>query len=143
MNVADELDDVARSHTPEDVVLSDQEGDDGHQDDGGDYSTRFEELMSDDGEDGEHVNGSGHEDDDDDDDEEGFFYSGLDANPLGTYREQLRDVLGPEHELDHADEHAAKDLLVREVAEKERFEASMDDEARVSVSLRVDETRGV
>ncbi|KAF7796662.1 hypothetical protein EIP86_007845 [Pleurotus ostreatoroseus] len=129
MNVADPLDDVAaRAQTPDHLVLSDGESDGAPDDHGGDYTTRLEELMSDDEDHAPRADRAGH--DEDEEDEEGFFYSGVDAEPLGTYREQLRDVLGPEHEPDDADEHAAADELIREVAEKERFEAAMDDEAR-------------
>ena len=117
---------VGRSASP---VFSDMGAEEGPDDDQlGDYSTRLEELMSDD----EPSNGHAEENEDEDDEEEGFFYSGVDAEPSGTYREQLRDVLGPEHEDDDASEppEAEHDVL-REVQEKEMFEASMDDEARV------------
>ncbi|KAJ3548648.1 hypothetical protein NM688_g5266 [Phlebia brevispora] len=126
MNVADQLEDGDRSHTPDHLELSDVEEDDAQDDHGGDYSARLEELMSDDEEHPSNVNGAEH----DEDDEEGFFYSGVDAKPLGTYREQLRDVLGPESDLDDAEEHTVENSLIHDVAEKERFEASMDDEAR-------------
>ena len=114
---------VGRADSP---VFSDL----GTQDDDhlGDYSTRLEELMSDD----ELSNGRDQADDDEEE-EEGFFYTGVDAESSGTYREQLRDVLGPEHEDD--DDSDAPDVdqaVLRDVQEKEIFEANMDDEARVS-----------
>lgn len=95
---------------------------DSHDEHPGDYSTRFEELMSD------AENGTaGHEDSD----EEGFLYTGVDADELqGGYREQLRDVLGPEHE-DDLEEVEVERSLVHDVEENEKFAASLDDEARV------------
>ena len=88
--------DIASDH---DFNLSDNEGDDSPEPGLGDYSARFEELISD-GEDGE-----GHGiDEDEDADEEAFVYSGVDSDPSGGYREQLRDVLGPDHEEDELEE---------------------------------------
>lgn len=115
---------------PESPVFSDIGGEDVQDDEHlGDYSTRLEELMSDDE---DTANGSGHAGNDDEDDE-AFFYSGVDSEPAGTYREQLRDVLGPEHDDDDASESPeAGHSLMQDVHEKEMFEASMDDEARVS-----------
>ncbi|GJE92724.1 WD40 and Vps8 domain-containing protein [Phanerochaete sordida] len=93
----------------------------------GDYSTRLEELMSDD----EPSDDRGQEDEDEEDEGEGFFYNGVDAEPSGTYREQLRDVLGPDHEDDDAsDPLEVRQDVLHDVQEKEMFEASMDDEAR-------------
>lgn len=110
--------------------FSDDGADEDHHDDHpGDYSTRFEELMSD-GENGT----NGHEDSDA---EEDFIYDGIDADHTqGTYKEQLRDVLGPEH--DESDEHEEVEVersLIHDVEENERFAASLDDEARVRYAV--------
>ncbi|CAL1707277.1 unnamed protein product [Somion occarium] len=98
--------------------------DDSHEDHGGDYSTRFDELMSD------AENGT-DEHNDDEDEEEAFFYNGVDADHVeGGYKEQLRDVLGPEHEDDELEEVEVERSLVHDVEENEKFAASLDDEAR-------------
>ncbi|KAL4252775.1 VPS8 family protein [Abortiporus biennis] len=89
----------------------------------GDYSTRFEELMSD----GEESSQKDKEDEDED--EEGFFYSGVDAEQVTGYREQLRDVLGPEHEEDELEEAEVEHSLLHEVEENEKFAATIEDEA--------------
>lgn len=109
------------------LSFSDSEADEVQDDHPGDYSTRLGEVMSDEE---ELSRGQGHEESDDD---EGFFYNGVDSEPAGTYREQLRDVLGPEHEEDDVSDaqEVEHSLLVHE---KEMLEASMDDEARVSLS---------
>lgn len=116
----------------EDFNFSDNEGDDAPEGGLGDYSAQFEELMSD----GEDEGGHGGDDDDDEDDnggEEGFVYSGVDADPTGGYREQLRDVLGPDHEEDElVEEQEVEHSLVHEVEENEKFAATIEDEARVS-----------
>lgn len=135
MNVAEQQEDGGRSLTPEHLNLSDLEEDEDQDDHGGDYSARFDELMSDEDEHVGDANGVEHDEDDGDD---GFFYNGVDSEPSGTYREQLRDVLGAEHDLDDVDEQEADDSMIHDVAEKERFEASMDDEARVSTARAVD-----
>ena len=82
------------------LTLHDLSGEDTVDDhDEGDYSARLEELLKDD--EGEHKSADGAQDEDD---EEGFFYTGVDSQPSGTYREQLRDVLGPENEDDEQEE---------------------------------------
>lgn len=114
------------SDLPGSPVLSDAEADDVQDDEHpGDYSTRLGEVMSD-----EEDFAAGHVDDDNDD--EAFFYNGVDSEPAGTYREQLRDVLGADHEDEDTSEaqEVEHSLLVHE---KEMLEASMDDEARVSL----------
>ena len=63
-----------------------------YEDNAGDYAKRLEEVLSESDGDG----GGGHGDDDDDDDDEGFVYEGKDAEPVGTYRDQLREVLSDE-----------------------------------------------
>ena len=127
MNVAAKQDDAGPSDVHEHYDFSD--GDDEDQlDHGGDYTTRLEELMSDEEEHTEDANGASHSEDD----EDGFFYSGVDAAPTGSYREQLRDVLGPEHDADDAEDPEVASSVIHDVAEKELFEAAMDDEARVS-----------
>ena len=76
------------------------------------------------------------EEDDEDDEEGGFLYSGVDADPTGGYHEQLRDVLGPEHEEDELeDEQEVERSLVHEVAENEKFAATIEDEAGVSTTM--------
>lgn len=113
----------------EEPDFSDEESGTAPDDHPGDYSTRLEELMSD-MEDG--PNGDGHEGDEgEDDDEGGFVYSGVDAAPSGGYREQLRDVLGPDHEDDELDEHEVERSLLHDVEEKEHLASLMADEARV------------
>ena len=113
---------------PESPVFSDTEADGQDDDHFGDYSTRLEELMSDDEE------RPPGQDTAEDDEDEGFVYNGVDAEPSGTYREHLRDVLGPDHDEDdvYAPPQAQPNVL-HDVREKEIFEASMDDEARVSL----------
>lgn len=106
--------------------FSDNEEAEDSNDHGGDYSTRFEELMSDE----EH--GSDHAGSDDD--EEGFVYNGVDAEQGGSYKDQLRDVLGPDHEEDGSEEEVERSLM-QEVEENERFAASLDDEALVRTYL--------
>jgi hypothetical protein len=73
--------DLEQSPTFEDNV---EEIDDDH----GDYSTRMEELLSDDERGDAEV----------DEDEVGFVYDGVDADQVtgDNYRDQLRDVLGPD-----------------------------------------------
>lgn len=115
--------------------FSDNEGesDDAPDDAVGDYSTRFDELMSDGEEDGGRGHGEGA-DEDEDEDEGGFVYSGVDADPTGGYREQLRDVLGPDHEEDELEEEQEVERsLVHEVEENEKFAATIEDEAGVSL----------
>ncbi|KAI0744036.1 hypothetical protein C8Q80DRAFT_1184629 [Daedaleopsis nitida] len=115
---------------------NEDESDDAPDDGLGDYSARFDELMSD----GEEEEGRGHgegadeDDEDDEDDEGGFVYSGVDADPTGGYREQLRDVLGPDHEEDELEEEQEVERsLVHEVEENEKFAATIEDEAGVSL----------
>ena len=110
----------------EDLHFSDSEGGDSPDVGAGDYSTRFEELMSD-GEDA-----GDHEENGDEDEEGGFIYSGVDADPAGGYREQLRQVLGPDHEEDEIEEQEVERSLVHEVEENEKFAATIEDEAGVS-----------
>lgn len=70
---------------------------------GGDYSTRMEELFG--GDEEEHP-----------DEEEEFLYDGVDAEQVtGTnYREQLRDVLGPDDTSDVFEEEEVKRSLLKE-----------------------------
>ena len=74
----------------------------------GDYSSRMEELLSDESDVQE----------DDSDAEEGFVYTGTDADEIsGAYREQLRDVLGGEGDEDETSENEVeKSLLDHEIA---------------------------
>ncbi|KAI0075109.1 hypothetical protein K474DRAFT_1676591 [Panus rudis PR-1116 ss-1] len=98
-----------------------------HDDHPGDYSTRFDAIMGDDeGEDAGNTKALGHSDDE----EEGFFYTGVDAADSGGYKEQLRDVLGPDHTEDEQEEVEVERSLVHDVEENEKFAASIEDEAR-------------
>lgn len=107
---------------------SDSESEEPSQEDhGGDYTTRLEELLSD----GEHDSDAQSEDEE----EEGFCYTGVDADLSTTYKDQLRDVLGPDHEEDEAEEVEVEHSLLQEVAENEDFAAAMEDEARVSLAF--------
>src|ERR1700722_10955718 len=84
--------------TPDD--LSDNDDDDDDDDryaQDGDYSSRIDEFLSE----GDVDEG----DDDDDDDDTDFLYTGVDAQLSSeTYRDQLRDVLGPEHDENEGSE---------------------------------------
>ncbi|KAI0373910.1 hypothetical protein BV20DRAFT_1049354 [Pilatotrama ljubarskyi] len=122
MNGTHDAEDAGRNGLSEELHFSDSEGGDSPDDGAGDYSARFEELMSD-GEDGD------ANDDNDDEDEGGFVYSGVDADPTGGYREQLREVLGPDHEEDELEEQEVERSLVHEVQENENFAATIEDEA--------------
>lgn len=107
---------------------SDSDGEETSQDDhGGDYTTRLEELLSD----AEHDSNSQSEGDE----EGGFFYTGVDADPAASYKEQLRSVLGADHDEDEVEEVEVEHSLLREVTENEDFAAAMEDEARVSLSF--------
>ncbi|KAI0929914.1 hypothetical protein AcV5_006753 [Taiwanofungus camphoratus] len=124
MNGTERAEDEARLGSRSSFDISDTEGEDSQGDHSGDYSTRFEELMSD------SENGSdGHDQDEDQDEdkgeeEEGFLYNGIDAGPAGGYREQLRDVLGPDHEEDELDEREVEKSLLHEVEAGEQLLAS-------------------
>lgn len=61
----------------------------------GDYSTQMEALF--DGDEDSGLYGERHKSDDEDKEEE-FFYDGIDADTSTSYKEQLRDVLGQDHE---------------------------------------------
>lgn len=76
------------------------------EDHGGDYSTRMEELFG--GDEQEHGRES--------EDEEEFVYDGVDANQVtGTnYREQLRDVLGPDDTSDVLEEEEIERSLLED-----------------------------
>ncbi|CCL98684.1 uncharacterized protein FIBRA_00686 [Fibroporia radiculosa] len=111
--------------------FSDIDGEEVQDDHGGDYSTRFDELMSDtEDSSNSHVP---HFDEGEEEEEEGFLYSGKDADPVGGYREQLRDVLGAEHEEDELDEQEVERSLLHDVEEKEKLAAMMEDEAKVVI----------
>ncbi|KAF9529342.1 Golgi CORVET complex core vacuolar protein 8-domain-containing protein [Crepidotus variabilis] len=75
----------------------------------GDYSTQMDELF--DGEDDRDEDmgpkmkfGDDEEVEEDDDDEDGFMYEGVDADASISYKEQLRDVLGQDHEESEEDD---------------------------------------
>lgn len=105
--------------------ISDNEGEGAEAEGHGDYSARMEELLDDD-EDGSET----HEDEDDG--EGGFLYTGMDAEEVsGAYRDQLRDVLGPDHEEDETDEFEVESSLLHH-SENEKLEF-VDDEPLVSM----------
>lgn len=114
--------------TEEEFAFSDTDADDAPDAGLGDYSARLEELMSD----GEEHGGEDGDEDGEEEEEEGFIYSGVDSDPTGGYREQLRQVLGPDHEEDELEEDEVERSLVHEVAENEKFAATIEDEAGVS-----------
>jgi vacuolar protein sorting-associated protein 8 len=63
---------------------------------------RFEELL-----------GDGSDVQEDESDDEGFLYTGVDADVVsGGYREQLRDVLGDEHDDDDASANEVENSLL-------------------------------
>ncbi|GBE80615.1 predicted protein [Sparassis crispa] len=105
--------------------FSDTEGEE-LQEHAGDYSTRFEELMSD-GEEESNIHVSDEEED------HGFVYNGVDSEPKGGYREQLRDLLGPDHEEDELDAAEVEHSLVVNNGEHEKLATLMGDEAGVDV----------
>ncbi|KAG5648482.1 hypothetical protein DXG03_003093 [Asterophora parasitica] len=97
----------------------------------GNYSTRMEELF-DDGEDGV---ATYENDEDEESDEEGFLYTGLDAQDAPTgYRDQLRDVLGPEFTDDEMEAHEGERSLVLDEGDLN------DDEEHPPAAVLPDET---
>ncbi|KIK67347.1 hypothetical protein GYMLUDRAFT_37447 [Collybiopsis luxurians FD-317 M1] len=104
--------------------LSDSEGgDEDRLEEGGDYSTRMEELFADDAQESTISPG------DDSDDDEAFLYTGNDADLSTGYRDQLRDVLGDEssaeiHEVE-------KSLIVEHPVAEPQFEDDDDDPLEV------------
>jgi hypothetical protein len=74
----------------------------------GDYTTRMEELLSD----GDDEHGDAETDEDDG----GFIYDGVDADQItgDNYRDQLRDVLGPEDSYDESEEQEVEQVLLQE-----------------------------
>ncbi|KAF5370704.1 hypothetical protein D9758_002023 [Tetrapyrgos nigripes] len=109
---------------PSSLGFSDNEDDDEHEHEHtGDYSTRMEELF----EDEEDQNLDIHHDDDSEDDE-GFIYTGADADvSIVSYKDQLRDVLGPEHESEADSTEDAREVERSLIVEGEHV--SDDDEA--------------
>lgn len=77
-------------------------------DQAGDYSTRMEELLSD----GDDEHGDAETDGDDG----GFVYDGVDADQVTgeNYRDQLRDVLGPDDSYDDSEEQEVEQALLQE-----------------------------
>lgn len=75
-------------------------------DQGGDYSTRMEELLSDEDEDDAEA----------DEYEGGFVYDGVDADQVtgDNYRDQLRDVLGPDDSYYESEEQEVARSLLEE-----------------------------
>ena len=83
---------------------NDEETDD---DQGGDYSTRMEELLSD-----EDENGDAEADENDG----GFVYDGVDAEQVtgDNYRDQLREVLGPDDSYYESEEQEVERSLLQD-----------------------------
>ncbi|THU95630.1 hypothetical protein K435DRAFT_723399 [Dendrothele bispora CBS 962.96] len=111
---------------PSSLGFSDNEDNDEHEFDEhpGDYSTRMEELFEDE-EDGPNA----HIDGDDSEDEEGFIYTGADADvSITSYRDQLRDVLGPEHEEEADSVVDAREVEKSLIVEHEEGNESDSDE---------------
>ena len=112
----------------EDFAFSDTDADDAPDVGLGDYSMRFEELMSDSEEDGHHGG-----DEEDEDEEEGFIYNGVDSDPTSGYREQLRQVLGPDHEEEEAEEPEESESEGEELEDEDGDEeAASEGEERLS-----------
>ncbi|KAF9241625.1 Golgi CORVET complex core vacuolar protein 8-domain-containing protein [Melanogaster broomeanus] len=90
-----------RSPSPS-ISSHDEDVDEDHQ---GDYSKRMEELF--DGDEEHEAEG---------DEEEGFIYDGVDAEQItgNNYREQLRDVLGPDDTSDIFEEDDVEHSLIQE-----------------------------
>jgi hypothetical protein len=99
-------------------ALSDHDTDEAEHEDlgAGDYSARLHEIMNgvDNIEQGD-VNGDAIEEEE----EEDFVYDGVDAEPRGDYREQLRDILGPDHEDDELEEKDVEQTILLEATSKE------------------------
>lgn len=99
----DSLNDAGNQEPRLDMQFSDS--DEEHEDSGfplrGDYSSRMEEIMDDEEEEG----GTSFKLDSDDEEEEGFVYTGVDSAPnaASNYRDRLREVLGQD-ELTDEDE---------------------------------------
>lgn len=109
------------SHTVEDFLNEDTGSlsDDDDLSHAGDYSSHMEELFDEE---------SLHGDDPFEEEEEGFTYNGVDVVDAPTgYQEQLRDVLGPDHNEDDGSE---SDVL--EVENSLVYDQHMDDEPLVS-----------
>ncbi|KAJ4002087.1 hypothetical protein F5050DRAFT_801211 [Lentinula boryana] len=103
----------------ESLDLSGSEDGDDHMENGGDYSTRMEELFADDVHDlNSHV-------EDDSDDDEGFLYTGNDADLSTSYRDQLRDVL--EGDSDAEIHEVEKSLIEADSAEEIASEGEEND----------------
>lgn len=99
--------------------FSDNEDDDDLNEHTGDYSSRMEELLSE----GEE---SDTPDDEDELGDEGFLYTGMDAADTSTgYGDQLRDVLGPDHEDSDVD---ANEVELSLLIHPESSEKSFDNE---------------
>jgi hypothetical protein len=74
----------------------------------GDYSSNMDEILGEGP--GDTPNGA-------DDDEEMFVYEGVDAEPAGAYRDQLRDVLGADLEDDELEQSQFNTTFQTEVVE--------------------------
>ncbi|OJA11702.1 hypothetical protein AZE42_02090 [Rhizopogon vesiculosus] len=96
-------------------------------DQGGDYSTRMEELLSDEEEDGDAQV---------DEDEGGFVYDGVDADQVtgDNYRDQLRDVLGPDDsELYYESEEQEVERSLLQESNSVKSDEPLHDVPRVAI----------
>ncbi len=83
-------------------ALDADEQENGFQAQSDDYSSRLDEILGDE-EDELHTH-DGESELMEDEDDEGFFYHGEDAARERSYKDHLRDVLGPDASVDDADE---------------------------------------
>lgn len=96
---------------PPSPPLDDDDAEESFQYDGGDYSSRLEEILGD-----PHDDAGG----DDEEDEEGFLYEGEDApKDAGNYRSRLADVLG--EDMDDEPDMLEGQLVDRSLGESNDF----------------------
>ncbi|KIK99408.1 hypothetical protein PAXRUDRAFT_525673 [Paxillus rubicundulus Ve08.2h10] len=97
---------------------------DADEENGGDYSTRMEELFD------------GDVEEEEDDEEEGFLYDGVDAERItgANYREQLRDVLGPDDTSDTFEEDEVERSLFQEDLSENRGDVSGNGPSRSTLT---------
>ena len=107
-----------------DLNNNDEEGEvereDGELELEGDYSKHMEDIFSDDEQDEEEIarrralNARAGLSDSDEDVEESFVYEGRDAEKVGGYRDQLKDVLGEDVSPDEGDDNESEELRIVE-----------------------------
>lgn len=116
--------DVPTSHTQAqshgDMDMNPEAGpEDGELELEGDYSKHMEDIFSDDENEEETVrrralNARAGLSDSEDDAEESFVYDGRDAEKVGGYRDQLKDVLGEDASLDEGEDDESEELRIVE-----------------------------